>query len=95
LAFDRVKERVPSQYVKNAIASSIASKMVYREGTKFVDAQPQDKLATIALAYIEKGKQVALLRESLEKGGVLGDSEKQDILALLEAGGARTALNLF
>ena len=30
LAFDRINDRVPEQYIKNAIATCIASKMVYK-----------------------------------------------------------------
>lgn len=45
LSFDRHAERVPEQYIKNAIASCLASKMVYKEGTKFIDSHPKEKLA--------------------------------------------------
>jgi len=34
MSFDRITERVPEQYIKNAMASSLASKLVYKEGTK-------------------------------------------------------------
>lgn len=30
LGFDRVNQKVPEQYIKNAIASSLASKLVYK-----------------------------------------------------------------
>ena len=36
LSFDHVHERVPDQYIKNAISSCLASKLVYKEGTKFI-----------------------------------------------------------
>jgi len=48
LVFDWVHERVPPQYIKNAIASTLAAKMVYKEGTKFIESLPQHKLASIA-----------------------------------------------
>eukprot|EP00980_Cylindrotheca_fusiformis_P007187 scaffold1514_cov118-Cylindrotheca_fusiformis.AAC.7 len=92
LAFDDVYEKVPDQYIKNAISSCLASKMVYKEGTKFIEAQQKDKLADVALLYIKKEKEVAKLMESLQD--VEMDSEqKNNILRLLDAGGARTALN--
>jgi glutamate dehydrogenase len=91
LSFDRVHERVPDQYVKNAISSTLASKMVYKEGTKFIEAQPKHKLAAMALRYIQKQKEVAVLMESLNAADMPED-EKQKILNLLDAGGARTAL---
>lgn len=51
-AFDRVKECVPEQYIKNAIASCLATKLVYKEGTKFIGSQQEDHLAQIALEYL-------------------------------------------
>lgn len=94
LSFDHVHERVPAQYIKNAISSCLASKLVYKEGTKFVAAQPPAKLAEIALKYMEKEKEIAVLLESL-KGSNVPDEEKERIVGLLVAGGARTALQAF
>ena len=94
LSFDRHSERVPEQYIKNAIASCLASKMVYKEGTKFIDSQPKDKLAKVALKYIEKENEIAKLKEALLDTS-MPEQEKETIIRLLDAGGARTALNLF
>ena len=93
LSFDHVHERVPAQYITNAIASCLASKLVYKEGTKFVETLPQDKLARVALRYLQAEHDVALLRDALE-GTDMPAKEKESILKLLEAGGARTAINL-
>ena len=93
LSFDQVHKRVPDQYIKNAISSCLASKMVYKEGTKFIDAQPKHKLAQVALKYIEKEKEVAALME-LMKTSNIPEEDKEKILKLLDAGGARTALGL-
>jgi len=94
LAFDQVHQRVPSQYITNAIASCLASKLVYKEGTKFVETLPKDKLAAVALRYLEAEHQIALLKGALE-GTEMPDKEKEAILKLLDAGGARTALGVF
>uniref|UniRef100_A0A7R9WHY9 Glutamate/phenylalanine/leucine/valine/L-tryptophan dehydrogenase C-terminal domain-containing protein n=1 Tax=Pseudictyota dubia TaxID=2749911 RepID=A0A7R9WHY9_9STRA len=94
LAFHRVHDRVPPQYIKNAIASCLASKMVYKEGTKFIESQPRENLAKVALKYIEKEKEVAQLREVLAETE-MPEEEKERIMELLDAGGARTALNIF
>lgn len=93
LSFDKVHERVPKQYIKNAIASMLASKMVYKEGTRFIDCLPKDKLAETALRYIRKEKEVIHLMETLETTD-MSEVEKNKILELLNAGGARTALTL-
>ena len=66
---------------------------MYKEGTKFIDALPKKKLAEMALNYIQKEKEVAILMESLDHSNV-GEEEKAKILKLLDAGGARTALSL-
>lgn len=93
LSFDRLHEKVPEQYVKNAMASSLASTLVYNEGTKFVESQPVERLATLALQYLHNEKEVALLAEALENSTV-SEREKQRILRIFKAGGARTALFL-
>jgi len=93
LGFDKVRERVPQQYIKNAIASTLASKMVYKEGTRFVIALPDDRLAETALCYIQQEKEVIKLIETLEKTEMSAE-EKSKILKILDAGGARTALSL-
>merc|ERR1712224_1086414 len=93
LGFEKVRERVPQQYIKNAIASTLASKMVYKEGTRFINALPKDKLAETALRYIQKEKEIAKLIETLQKTE-MSTEEKNQILELLEAGGARTGLSL-
>merc|ERR1712187_715921 len=91
LSFDMVHDRVPDQYIKNAISSCLASKMVYKEGTKFIEAQPKEKLADIALKYVQKEREIASLMESMASAD-MPEEEKAKILKLLEAGGARTAL---
>jgi len=93
LGFDKVHDKVPEQYIKNAIASTLASKMVYKEGTRFINALPKDKLAETCLRYIHQEKEVAKLIETLENTE-MSTEEKNRILELLQAGGARTALGL-
>ena len=87
-------ERVPAQYISNAIASCLASKLVYKEGTKFVNTLPKEKLASVALRYVEAEHQIVVLKSALE-GADMPEKEKESILKLLEAGGARTALGVF
>jgi len=93
MAFEHVHERVPEQYIQNAIASCLASKLVYKEGTKFIDNNQPHKLAEIALEYVKKEKEIATLMHAIEETD-MPDEEKQRVLKLLDAGGARTALSL-
>jgi glutamate dehydrogenase len=91
LSFDHVHSRVPEAYIKNAMASCLASKLVYKEGTRFIDSLPQKDIASIALKYVKKENEVAKLIERLETSE-MPEEEKTKIIDLLEAGGARTAL---
>merc|ERR1712137_653941 len=93
LGFDRVRERVPQQYIKNAIASILASKMVYKEGTRFIISLPDHRLAETALGYIQQEKEVIKLIKTLEETA-MSTEEKTKIMKLLDAGGTRTALTL-
>jgi glutamate dehydrogenase len=94
LAFDRVHDRVPKQYIKNAISSALAAKMVYKEGTTFIMSLPKEKLAKILFQYLEKEKEVAVLLKSLEDVE-MSEDKKRAVIQLLEKGGARTALGVF
>lgn len=95
MSFDRMGDgRVPDQYIKNAMASCLASKLVYKEGTKFIESQPREKLAKIALNYLHKEKEITALVEALEDSDVPA-SEKETISKLLQAGGTRTSLAIF
>ena len=67
--------------------------MVYKEGTKFIESQPKGSLAKIALNYIEKEKEIVALKNVLSETE-MPDAEKESIMKLLDAGGARTALNM-
>uniref|UniRef100_A0A6U5DND6 Glutamate/phenylalanine/leucine/valine/L-tryptophan dehydrogenase C-terminal domain-containing protein n=1 Tax=Corethron hystrix TaxID=216773 RepID=A0A6U5DND6_9STRA len=93
LAHDRISDRVPTNYVKSAIASCLASKLVYKEGTQFITNLPKAILADTALKYLQKEKDIALLSQALADSNV-PDSEKQEILELLKVGGVRISLDV-
>lgn len=94
LSFDSVHSKVPEAYIKNAISSCLASKLVYKEGTKFIESLPPKDLAITALKYVQKEKEIATLIESMD-AAQLPTAEKEKIIQLLEAGGARTSLGAF
>ena len=91
IAFDKVHTNVPDQYITNAIASCLASKLVYKEGTKFVESLPSDKLADVALRYLEAEHEISQLKDTLADTEMPA-KEKEAILTLLENGGARTLI---
>ena len=88
---DRVHDQVPAQYIKNAISSCLASKIVYKEGTKFIEGLPQDQLSATALRYIDKEQEVTRLLDTIEASD-MDIVEKERIWQLLAKGGTRTAL---
>lgn len=91
LGFDHVRERVPVQYIKNAFASCLASRIVYREGTHFIESQPREKLAKMCMRYIRGEREVDQLRERLESGS-LTEPDLEKIKDILEVGGTRALL---
>lgn len=62
-----------------------------QEGTKFIESLPEQKLAAIALKYIEKENEMAKLVESINYCNI-ADEDKAAVTRILEEGGARTAL---
>jgi len=98
IAWDRVPSRFPVQYQRNAIASTLASKLVYQEGIHFVEAQPIDKLAEVTIQYYRENVKIQKLINELKSSETKSDlnaNTRQEILTLLERGGARTSLGRF
>jgi len=96
LAWDRTSSRVPLQYQKVAIASTLASKLVYQEGIHLIESQPSDKLAERAFMYHREHEKVQTLVSNLEKSNLdLPKEDKEKIMALLRRGGARSGLDIF
>jgi len=92
MAWGRVKDRFPLQYQRNAIASTLASRLVYKEGIHFIEAQHPHDLAKLAFAHYGQEQEVAALAKRVEAG----DAEAvAHALKLLRKGGTRTALNIF
>jgi len=93
IAGDRILDRVPPAYIKSAVSSCLASRLVYREGTRFITDIPAPALATTALNYVREEKRVAALSAALADSDV-AEEERDAILELLRAGGVRTAIGL-
>jgi glutamate dehydrogenase len=71
----------------------LASKLVYKEGSKFIEALPRSRLAHVALNYIKMEKEITLLCDAVESSN-LPDITREEVIQLLEAGGSRTKLNM-
>jgi glutamate dehydrogenase len=97
VAGDRVASRFPLQYQKNAIASGLASKLVYQEGIHLVETQPLEKLAQRAFMYYRSEQNIKQIVSDFEHTDLNGpvDKHRDTVIDILRRGGARTSLNIF
>lgn len=96
LGWHAVPDAFPLQYQKCAMASTLASKLVYQEGIHLVEAQPPDLIAERAINYYFSDIHIKSLVADLEKKDLgVSATEKEEILSLLRKGGARTAMDIF
>ena len=97
LAWDRVDD-LPLNYQKNAIASTLASNMVYHEGIHAIESQPADAMADRAFEYYQQSNEINdLMRELAEaqQTGVLAEDKQRRVLDLLRKGGTRSSCDFF
>jgi len=93
---DRIGKNFPVQYQRNAIASALASKLVYKEGIHLVEIQPADQIADRAFQYYRQDQKIQqLLAEIKNSNEPLKAENKAVILDILSRGGARASLNIF
>jgi len=98
VAGDRISSRFPVQYQRNAIASTLASKLVYQEGIHLVEQQPEARVAERAFMYYRADRKVQALVEKLENDNFQfeqHDETKPKIIDILKKGGARSSLTIF
>jgi glutamate dehydrogenase len=89
LGGDRLQDRCPEAYLHNLIASSLASRIVYKEGLEFVAQISDGALGEVALQYLTQEQRVNELIEEVELSGVKHSAE---IKELLLKGGIRAAV---
>jgi glutamate dehydrogenase len=95
VAGDRVNQRIPVDYLRNAFASSLASKLLYKEGINFLEAQPKERLMELAMRYYREEKRVHQLLQELQAVKDLPEAAKQQAIELLAQGGVRSALGVY
>jgi glutamate dehydrogenase len=97
IAGDRIASQFPIQYQRNAIASGLASKLVYQEGIHLVETQPLEKLAERAFEYYRAELHVKKVVGDFQSSTLQGAAaaEKEEIVDLLQRGGARTKVDIF
>ena len=85
LAWDRVDD-LPTNYLRNAIASTLASRMVYHEGIHAIESQPADSIADRAFEYHRKTEEInGLMIEIAEaqQTGHLDIKSQEKVIELL------------
>ena len=93
---DRIGKNFPVQYQRNAIASALASKLVYKEGIQLVLIQPDDVIAKRAFEYYRQDQRIQKLAKEVETSSApLSAENKAVIVDILNRGGARAVLNIF
>lgn len=97
VAGDRIAAKFPVQYQRNAIASGLASMLVYKEGIHLVETQPAEKLAERAFMYYRAERNIRKIVSDLEatQMGEPGAQHKDTIVDILRRGGTRATLNIF
>jgi len=89
LGGSRLKEKCPEAYLHNLIASSLSSRIVYKEGLEFVAQISDSALGEVALQYLTQEQRVNTLIEEVEASGV---KHSEEIKELLLKGGIRAAV---
>jgi len=88
-AGDNVFTRVPADYLTRVVASSLSSRIVYREGLECFEHMPDDAIAQLALQSLRQEGKIKRLVEQVSSSAL---PDREVIARLLQEGGTRTAL---
>jgi len=86
---ERIFSDLPVPYLEWMVAKSMASRFVYREGIDFFASMDSDAIASVALRYLQKSREVRALVDQVRSSGL---ASAEEIAALLERAGTRAAL---
>ncbi|MFO0630887.1 MAG: hypothetical protein U0325_35400 [Polyangiales bacterium] len=89
LAADRVAARLPPAYVRSIASSSLAARMLYREGLAWVAALPDATLGRAAFRYLRGERDAANLANAIRRGDGV---DREKAAALVARTGARDAV---
>lgn len=89
MALNRI-DQVPLSYLKSIVASSLASKIVYREGIQYAETLPASNLAPIAMKYLHQTHRVNQMVAHVTTSDL---PEKDEIADLLRRGGIRAGVD--
>jgi len=90
LAGDRLLD-LPQPYIRAMLSAALSSRMVYGEGTQFIDELSDDQLRRLAGEYLETADQVRDCIASLKNSDIKG---KETIIDVLQRFGIRSKASL-
>lgn len=85
----RLWQRLPASYVRWIIASSLAARIVYREGIEYLESLPMSAVADTAIRYLRQERETAALHHEILESDL---PHRERIAQLLERGGTRTGI---
>ena len=88
-AGDKLFTCLPPGYIDSAVATVLASRIVYREGLTYLEEMPAAEIVDLALAYLRADVAVARLALQLDASDL---PDRARIAQLLREGGTRAAL---
>ncbi|MFK8032363.1 MAG: NAD-glutamate dehydrogenase domain-containing protein [Gammaproteobacteria bacterium] len=86
---DRVFDTIPKAYLHRIISSSLASKIVYREGLDWLESMSSDSIAQLAEHYFVEEAFIEKMANDIRGSNL---ENREAIADLLEAGGVAAAL---
>jgi glutamate dehydrogenase len=89
LAGDRVATQLPVAYARSIVSSTLAARMVYREGLDWIAPLPDAALGHLAFRYLRGEREAAALALAIREGASF---DRERVAALVERSGARTAV---
>ncbi|MCP8899683.1 NAD-glutamate dehydrogenase domain-containing protein [Gilvimarinus xylanilyticus] len=88
-AGDRALDKLPASYYARAMASVLASRIVYHEGIRHIQALPADRLEQHLIRYLQQEEITAGLLRTIADSDI---ANKQMLLELISKGATGTAL---
>ncbi len=75
-------------------SSLLAGDLVYREGLDYVNGLPKDQIFAVVQRYTSSKQRASGLVAALQSGDALSPEDKDYLIDLISAGGARSGIEL-
>ncbi len=81
--------KLPRAYARAIVYSSLAARMVYREGLDWVAPIPDEEVGRLAVRYLRAQREAEAVAKALREGG---EVDRERLAALVSRAGARVAV---